>query len=82
MNEVNMEQRLFKHVDILGRHTFDSMPILMMLPVMVRMSLMMRRMYQPLMNSNRSAQDTFRSRVSLKKCTYSLTDNRKEDVRR
>lgn len=61
----------FKYISILGWLTFDSMPILMMLPVMVRMSLMMRRMYQPLINSNRSAQATLRSRISLKKWTYS-----------
>lgn len=49
----------------------DSMPTLMTLPVMVKMSLTMRRMYHPLMNSIRSAQHTFRSKVSLKNCTNS-----------
>lgn len=51
--------------------TLDSMPTLMMVPVMVRISLMTRRMYQPLMNSMRSDQQTLRSRVSLKYCTNS-----------
>lgn len=51
--------------------TLDSMPTLMTLPVMVKMSLTMRRMYHPLMNSIRSAQHTFRSKVSLKNCTNS-----------
>lgn len=53
------------------RHTLDSIPILMMLPVMVKRSLMISRMYQPLMNSRRSDQHTLRPRMSRKYCTYS-----------
>ena len=34
--------------------TLASMPIFMMVPEMVSMSLVTRRMYQPLTNSNRS----------------------------
>lgn len=64
------------HRDAIGKretctHTLDSIPILMTLPVTVKMSLMIRRMYQPLMNSRRSDQHTLRPRVSRKYCTYS-----------
>lgn len=61
----------FRSIEGGGGRTLYSMPILMKLPVMVKMSLMMRRIYQPLMNSMRSDQHTSRPRISLKKCTYS-----------
>lgn len=54
--------------------TFSSMPILMKEPVMVSKSLMMSRIYQPLINSIRSPQQTSRFREFLKYFTNSWKD--------
>lgn len=51
--------------------TLDSIPILMKLPMMVKTSLTMSRIYQPLMNSILSPQLTQRSSLFLKNCPYS-----------